>query len=263
MFATSISEGRAALAALAAAVLCLLAGAARADDDPPPDKPAAPGDFVARAEAAFQTAQRKFLADTNNAPAAWEFGRACFDLADLATNNPTKTAIAEKGIAACRQSLAVDPKIAAAHYYLGMTTGQLADTRRNLAGLQMVKEMEREFKTARALDEHFDFAGPDRNLGMLYSQAPPIISIGSRPKARQHLLRGLELAPDYPENHLNLIELYLKMSNRDDAREAFKALEKIWPGAKAKFTGDAWARSWLDWDRRFEAARKKIADTPG
>jgi hypothetical protein len=70
--------------------------------------------------------------------------------------------------------------------------------------------MEREFSLARKLDEHFADAGPDHNLGLLYRDAPALGSIGSRAKARQHLQRAVELAPQYPEKRLNLIEAYLK-----------------------------------------------------
>ena len=80
----------------------------------------------------------------------------------------------------------------------------------------MVKEMEREFKTADDLDEHFDYAGPARCLGLLYCDAPGWpVSIGSRHKAREWLERAVKLAPDYPENHLNLVESRLQWKDRD------------------------------------------------
>lgn len=222
--------------------------------------PSAIGNFAARANKNFLEARARYLADTNNATNAWEFGRACFDLGELTTNNAAKAEIAEQGIAACRQSIARDPKSAPAHCYLGMTIGRLADTKRNLAALKMVKEVEREFKTARELDEYFSFAAPDRNLALLYFEAPAFISIGSRSKARQHFQRAVELAPDYPENRLNLIEALLKWGGHAEARKEFKALEKLWRGAKEKLSGDDWADDWVDWEKRFAAAKKKIAD---
>ena len=60
-----------------------------------------------------------------------------------------------------------------------MNLGQLARTR-GLSALKLVDQMEREFTRARDLDEHLDWAGPDRNLGLLYGDAPVIGSIGSR-----------------------------------------------------------------------------------
>jgi tetratricopeptide (TPR) repeat protein len=217
-------------------------------------------DFVARADRVFFEARRRFQTETNSPDAAWEFGRACFDLAELATNQIGRADFARQGIAACRDAIARRPDAAPAHYYLGMNLGQLADTRRDLGALRMVKEMESEFKAACRLDERFDYAGPDRNLGLLYGQAPVLVSIGSRSKARQHLQRAVALAPDHPENRLNLLEACWKWGDHDGARRELKALEDLWPAAKEKFTGDAWAASWDDWERRLKQAREKIKE---
>ena len=266
MFATSISRGLkrgARTLALSGGAILFWAAAnlSAADTNQSWIKPpAASSSFAARVERIFLEARSRYLADTNNATNAWQFGRACFDLGELATNNATKAAIAEQGIAACRESIACDPKSAPAHCYLGMTIGRLADTKRNLAALKMVKEVERAFNTARELDEHFSFAAPDRNLGLLYFEAPGFISIGSRSKARQHFQRAVELAPDYPENRLCLIEALLKWGDHDAALGEFKALEKLWRSAKAKYSGDDQADNWADWEKRFAAAKKKIAD---
>jgi hypothetical protein len=139
-----------------------------------------------------------------------------------------------------------------------MNIGQLAETKHNLSGLRLVKDMEREFLAAQLLDEHFDFAGPDRNLGLLYEQTPIIVSIGSRSKSRQHLEKAVDLAATFPENQLNLIEAYLKWDYRTEAARQLDELEKIWPAAQKKLTGDAWAPSWTDWNKRLDTAKKKI-----
>jgi tetratricopeptide (TPR) repeat protein len=219
-------------------------------------------DSAARADNAFQAARTRFHAETNNAEAAWQFARACFDRSEFATNNTERAEIAEQGIAAARQSITCNPTSAPAHYYLGMNLGRLADTRRNLSGLRMVSEMEHEFTAARDLNEHLDYAGPDRNLGLLYWEAPILVSVGSRSKARQHLERAVELAPDYPENRLNLIEAYLKWGDTANALRQLKALEKLWPEAKQKFAGDAWAASWRDWEKRFRSVQKRLEAAP-
>src|SRR5260370_16378550 len=48
--------------------------------------------------------------------------------------------------------------------------------------------------------------------------APSWISIGSKSKARKHLIHAVELAPNYPENRLNLAEGYVKWSDRVGVR---------------------------------------------
>jgi tetratricopeptide (TPR) repeat protein len=210
----------------------------------------------------YQEAQKRFTLETNNAAAAWEFGRACFDMSTLQKYASNKAQFAEEGIAACQKALAVDNNSAAAHYYLGMLIGQLADTKHNLSGLRMVKDMEREWLAARALDKNFDFAGPDRNLGLLYRDAPVIASIGSRSKARQHLEEAVELAPDFPENQLNLIEVYLRWDYQKEAARQFEDLEKMWPEAQKRFGGVSWELSWADWNKRLDLIKRKLEKNP-
>jgi tetratricopeptide (TPR) repeat protein len=215
------------------------------------------GDFAAPALKNFEQAQARYRQEPQNAEAAWQFARASFDLAEFATNKTERADLAQQGIAASRQALAGDPNSAPAHYYLGMNLGQLARTR-GLSALKLVDEMEREFSRSRELDEHLDYGGSDRNLGTLYRDAPSIGSIGDRSKARQHLQRAVTLAPEYPENHLALLEACLKWGDRNCAQRELKALEELWPAARAKFTGPAWGASWADWEPRLQQARSKL-----
>lgn len=217
--------------------------------------------FVAHAREVFSAAQKRFEAEPTNAVAAWEFARAVFDRAEFATNDTERATLAVRGIGACREVLARDPKSAPAHYYLGMNLGQLARTK-TLGALKLVDEMEREFKAARALDEYLDFAGPDRNLGLLYRDAPSIGSVGSKSRARQHLLRAAMLAPNYPENRLNLGEAAVQWRDTKTVQRELAALENLWAPAQTNFTGADWETSWADWNSRREELRfnaKKLA----
>ena len=238
---------------LAAAIFVFAAGVAFADD-------AQKKVFATRVEAEFLRAQIQFQSATNNPTNAWQFARACFDFADFATNDTERATIAIQGIAACRQLVAREPKSTPAHYYLGMNLGQLARTEL-IGALKLVQEMEVEFKTAESLDAHFDYAGPARNLGLLYRDAPGWpASIGNKRKARDWLERAVKLAPDYPENRLNLAESYLQWSESDHAKLELKALDSLWPKARTNFTGEIWERSWGDWSTRRDAARKKLGE---
>lgn len=240
---------------VAAAAFIFTAGIAFADD-------ARMKIFAARAGAEFLRTQIQFQSSTNNPTNAWQFARACFDFADFATNDTGRAMIAVQGIAACRELIARAPKSAPAHYYLGMNLGQLARTEL-IGALKLVKEMEREFKTAEGLDAHFDYAGPARNLGLLYRDAPGWpASIGSRRKAKNYLDQAEKLAPDYPENHLNLAESFLQWHESADAKQELDALDALWPKAQKKFTGEKWEQSWDDWTMRRAAARKKLEEVP-
>ena len=216
--------------------------------------------FAARAEKAFRLAQIQFVSATNNDSADWQFARACFDFADFATNNAQRAAIAKQGIAACRKLLSRETNSAPGHYYLAMDEGELAEAEApSLAAYRLVKQMEREFKAAADMDKSFDYAGPERNLGLLYRDAPTWpFSIGSLRKARENLELAAKLAPSYPENHLNLAESFLQWHETDNAKNELAALDALWPGAQTNFTGEAWEQSWDDWSMRRAAAHKKL-----
>jgi tetratricopeptide (TPR) repeat protein len=150
-----------------------------------------------------------------------------------------------------------------------MDFGQLAEAEApSIAAYKLVKEIEREFKTAADLDETYDFAGPPRCLGLLYRDAPSWpISIGSKRKAREWLDRAAALAPDFPENQLNLAESHVRWHQAAEAEKALKKLEAIWPAARTNLTGEVWEPSWDDWTSRrtavkaeFEKAFKRAPD---
>ena len=217
--------------------------------------------FAARAEAEFHRAQNQWQSNTNDSAAAWHFARACYDFADFATNDTERATLAIQGIAASRQLLLSRPKSTPGHYYLGMNLGQLARTEL-LGALKLVREMEREFKTADDLDERFDYAGPARCLGLLYRDAPGWpASIGSRRKAREWLERAAKAAPDYPENHLNLIESQLQWNDRAGAETELKTLDALWPRAQTNFAGVAWEPGWADWTARKGAVDQSLTPT--
>lgn len=231
-----------------------LRGDVRAED--------APADFAARAHRLFIESRERLRAHPNNAEAAWQFARAAFDWAEFATNDTQRAALANQAIAVCRPLIEREPTLAAAHYYLALNLGQLARTK-SLGALKLVEEMEQRFKRARELDAQFDFAGPDRSLGLLYRDAPGWpASIGSRARARHHLERAVELAPEFPENRLCLLEALLKWGDRKSARTQALNLPAVFQRARATFTGEAWAAAWVDWERRWNEVQQKL-QAPG
>ena len=225
--------------------------------------PAADASWVARYERIFVGARQAWTAVPTNSVIAWQFARACYDRAEFATNHTQKIDLARQGIAAARASITQQPKVAAAHYYLAMNLGQLADATRNLGGLKLVSEMEREFKAARAIDAAFDYAGPDRSLGLLYRDAPGWpISVGSRAKARQHLEKACELSKDYPDNRLTLLEAWLKWGERNKVQAELNSVAGILAEARPKLAGEEWASAWADWDQRWRDIQTKAGAAP-
>jgi hypothetical protein len=225
-----------------------------------PGSEGANGGFAAIASHNFAEARKRYVTGRTNTEAAWQFARACYDLADYATNRAQRADLAREGIAASQQAIGQNSNSAPAHYYLGMNLAQLARTK-GLGALRIVRQMEQVFLRVHDLDEPFDYAGAARNLGLLYRDCPALGSIGNKSKARQYLLRAVQVAPDYPENRLNLLETYWKWDERDSARQQLKALEDIWSGAHARLNGNGWASSWLDWKNRLDKARERLGDS--
>lgn len=216
---------------------------------------------AARAQRIFQELRDQLATNTSPSELNWHFGQACFDWAEFAKDDSRRAEIAEQGIAACRAFIKQNQDSAPAHYFLGMNLGQLARTKW-LGALSIVREMETEFKISRALNEKFDYAGPDRNLGLLYHEAPRLGSIGDQGKAKVFLQKAVELAPEYPENRLNLIEAYVDWHDRIAARRLLDVLENSLPQAEKEFSGPEWTSSWLDWRQRLTKLRAELGQPP-
>jgi tetratricopeptide (TPR) repeat protein len=221
--------------------------------------PAGPAAFRAYAAQKLAGARKRLHDSPTNAQALLEFAQAGFDLGEFSKTDSERAALAEECIAVCRPWVAREPKSAPAHYYLGMNLGQLARTK-FLGALKIVDEMEREFQAAEKLDVHFDHAGPVRNLGLLYRDAPAWGSIGNRGKARTYLKRAIELEPDFPENRLNYLEACLQWVDWAGAAREMKQLDAIWDLAQTSLSGPAWDSSWWDWRKRRAEAKTKIEE---
>jgi len=205
---------------------------------------------------------RKFLsrreAEPTNLVVAWQFAAACFDKCEFSRTDSERAEIANQGITACQWALSEDPRLAPAHYYLGMDLAQLARTKL-LGALSLLDRVEHEWMYTIQLDENFDYAGGERNLGLLYLDAPGWpVSLGDRGRARQHLLRAVNLHPEYPENHLNLIEAYLKWHDRKLSIDATNSYVKILGAARVKFAGPDWESAWDDWDKRWQKIQSEM-----
>lgn len=239
-------------------LLCCCAGLAGTAAEPPAS--AALTNALAHAEKELAAARQNFATEPTNSVAAWQLGRACWVWGKLLPDPAAKEKIFTEGVAACRRSIALDPKSVPGHYYLGMNIGRIADLKRNLAAFTMVREVEKSFQRVRALDEKFAHAGADRNLGLLYHHAPGWpLSVGDKKLGRKHLTRAVELAGDYPENRLNLAEAALDWKDLKLLQSELAALEKLWPVTKTNLIGPEWEFDWLDWEKRRADLERKRA----
>ena len=210
-------------------------------------------DPTIRAEQSYLQARIRYEQDRADTQHAWQFGQACFELADLVPTDSRRAKLAHEGIAACKGALEREPKLAPAQYYLALNLGQLARTK-SIGALRLVSQMEAALKQSIRLDPEVDFAGPHRSLGLLYRDAPGWpVSIGSRGKARQQLQKAVELRPDFPENWLCLLEAYAQWGDKRALEQHMKKADELLEAAREKYAGESWAAAWQDWARRWSA----------
>lgn len=237
---------------LAAFLACLFQPIAALADFTPTER--------ARFESTFLQAHTNHLASTNQYQPAWQLGLAAFDWADAQSSDRERARIAQIGIDACHAALALQTNGAEAHYFLALNLGQLAQTK-TLGALRIVPRIEQAFLAALASDETVDNAGPDRGLGLLYFEAPGWpTSVGSRTKARKHLLHAVELAPLHPGNRLALAEALLDWRERSAARDQLDAIDRDWSTNRFRLAGPKWDADWRVWlaRRNALAARFKL-----
>lgn len=237
----------------------LAAGICLAAPDLPPEE-AAPADFSARAhyQSVLDTSRQRRISPTNAVTAAWEFARACFDLAEHAVDNAERQRLGVEGAGACREAIRMDPDCGAAHYYLALNLGQVAKTKL-IGALRLVREMETALLAAIRLDPRLDHAGPDRTLGILYRDAPGWpTSIGDRTKAAEHLERAVVLVPDYPGNRLALAESRIEWKEPGAARPHLAALARDWATNRFRLSGPDWHTSWEEWRERRDRIERAL-----
>ena len=106
----------------------------------------------------------------------------------------------------------------------------------------------------------FDYAGPERNLGLLYRDAPGMAG-QHRQQAQGAAISGTgrQARAGLSRKSSDLAEAYLKWNEPDDAKNELNALDAVWPEAQTNFTGE-WAQSWDDWSTRRDAAHKTELD---
>lgn len=211
-----------------------------------------------KARELYEATQKTWQANPKSAETSVLFARACFDLGEFITHKSTKADLAKEGIAAAEASLAIEPKSAHARFYLGMNHGQLARTK-TLGALAEVKHIESNLLKGIEIDETFQNACNHLYIGILYKNAPGWpASVGSRKKARHHFERAVALAPNYPYNHLRLIEALIEWNDDNDATKAYATFKRMLPELRQIYSGEEWNAIWKQWDQRLSNIEKDL-----
>lgn len=213
--------------------------------------------FAPYAHELLKEAKRKHEADPKDVELAWRLGQAYFFAGEFATNNTSKASLAESGIAACEIALTAAPMSAEANYYYALNQGQLARTKL-FAALGLVRQMQQKLTFTSNTKPKLDHAGADRCLALLYRDAPGWpISIGNKRKARAHLAKLKQLAPDFPENVIVWLETWIKWQDKESLARDLPGAGAVLKEARKKLTGKEWTPYWDDWDGRWKVIQEK------
>jgi hypothetical protein len=123
------------------------------------------------------------------------------------------------GISVAKRLLAQDPNDPSALLWLSANLGAEALERSKLAALKALREMERLMLKLDALDPEYDGAAASRVLGVLYSTAPPLVSIRSKSKAHAAFDKALALAPEHPGNQALAARFFAEHGQKPRALE--------------------------------------------
>lgn len=171
------------------------------------------------------------------------------------TNRGQARELAEEGIAKATRCLELAPEEAGCFYWRAVNTGLYH--RVHVIGYQRgVKRMIDDCDKAIALDPGYDHAGPYRLLGILYTRLPQTGSTAESitrdlDAAEAFLRKAIELAPDYPENHLALAEALMAKGNASEARAHLALARHLSP----RWKDDA---SYNDWSKMILALEKDL-----
>jgi len=123
-----------------------------------------------------------------------------------------------QGIEWTKQAIALQPNAPAGHFFYGILTGlyvQMSDFFTALKSKDIIKD---EMEKVVALDPHYSDGDAYIALGEWYA-AVPFFMGGSDSKAKDFLLKAVEMGPNRAKPHLALAEFYSKRFKYDLAKK--------------------------------------------
>lgn len=169
----------------------------------------------------------------------WQAARTTAWLAEYSSDNVERERYAREGLTYSNTALQAEPEAPEAIFYNAVLAGFLGELD-NAYGLDAVKRIEEGMTKLIEREVNIANGGPWRALGVLQLRAPgPPVSVGSLRNGKRNLERALELAPEWPENHLYLAEAEFMWASDRDGREDIKLqaqerLKKWLTGSDAK-----------------------------
>ncbi|MCX5750972.1 MAG: tetratricopeptide repeat protein [Candidatus Saganbacteria bacterium] len=159
--------------------------------------------------------------DPQNSEAAWKLSRGYYFLGDRISVD--KISAYEKGEAAAKRAIAINPKESEAHFWLGVNMGRIGEERGVLNSLFLVQPIKDEMDVVINIDPNY--AGADHVLSVLYRKAPGWpISIGDGDKALKYAEKAIALDPDRLLYRVGIAEVYIAQGKKTEAK---LILEKV------------------------------------
>lgn len=190
----------------------------------------------------------------HNTQALWRAARAHYWLAEqagMAKDARKQFNLAEIGASYAKHAIFVDTESAEGNYFLALNYAMQADAAKS-RGLAMVKPMLDALKRAQELNEQLDYGGPRRVMAQIYLEAPPWpASVGDPEQALDLLEDVIEDYPDYPENHLVLAEVAIKLRQYSKARKQLDLVLATQPAP-------GWAAELPQWQDKARELKKKL-----
>jgi hypothetical protein len=173
-------------------------------------------------------------------------GRAAYDAGRRAPRAAEKRRYHEAGMQHARALLERNPDDPEGLLWLAANMGAEALARGKLAALKVLPEMERLLLRLEAVAPDYEHAAAARTLARLYHKAPPIISIGSKDKARLWFDRALERAGGFPGNQAMAADFFQDVGDKARARSLAQA---VMASPEARAAGPE-AEEWREIARR-------------
>jgi hypothetical protein len=126
-------------------------------------------------------------------------------------------ALLERGIAAGRTAVSLEPNRPEGHFWIAANMGSLAESFGLRQGLKYRGDIRDEMLTVLKLDPAFQKGSADRALGRWYYKVPGLFG-GSRKKSEDHLRKSLTYDPNSTASRYFLAETLIADGRKDDAR---------------------------------------------
>jgi tetratricopeptide (TPR) repeat protein len=193
--------------------ISLFAGAASAQSA---DSLYADREHLASARKAAEIWASDLTKDPKYFDAAWKLARVYYWLGGHAPQDERRNFL-ERGIAAARQAIELQPNRPEGHFWLAADMGTMAEGFGLRAGLKYRKPVKDELETVLHLDPGYMDGSADRVLGRWYFRVPRLFG-GSSAKAEEHLRASLTFDPQSTVSHFFLAELLIDQDRNTEAR---------------------------------------------